>query len=124
MEASLPGIKRFCLDRPQHQTSPMLLFTRKQKDLLAKSGPKDTADSRGGIQTCPKHWIAIVLRDEHDRPVAGAEYRIRLPSGEIRRGKLNPQGYAREMEIDSPGTCRIDFPDFDYVAYVRNSTGY
>lgn len=59
-------------------------------------------------------WIAIRLVDEADpsRPVPHVRYRITLPDGAAREGRVDAAGYARVDGID-PGTCKVTFPDLD-----------
>lgn len=59
-------------------------------------------------------WIAIELVDEATppRPVAHARYRITLPGGDIREGRLDAMGLARVDGIES-GVCEVTFPDID-----------
>jgi hypothetical protein len=58
------------------------------------------------------HWIAIVLKDDHDVPVAGAAYKITLPDGKVSTGVLDADGTARLRGI-TPGSCKVTFPDID-----------
>ncbi|HEY8041319.1 MAG TPA: hypothetical protein VIF15_16040 [Polyangiaceae bacterium] len=57
-------------------------------------------------------WIEIELLDERSHPVAGEPYRIELPDGTSRTGRLDDRGTARLQHID-PGTCRVSFPERD-----------
>jgi len=63
-----------------------------------------------------KTWIEIQLIGEDDRPLPGERYRIELPDGALREGKLDSQGVARVSDIES-GDCRITFPDLDEDAW-------
>lgn len=56
-------------------------------------------------------WIEIELVDTDGRPAPGQRYRITLPDGEVREGRLDAQGLARVEGID-PGACEVTFPDF------------
>jgi hypothetical protein len=56
-----------------------------------------------------EHWIEIVLVDDEGAPVAGERYRVELPNGEIREGRLGVTGKARLSGID-PGRCKVTFP--------------
>lgn len=56
-----------------------------------------------------KTWVEFELVDEAGRPVAGEEYRIELPDGSTRRGRLGGDGRVRIDGID-PGDCTITFP--------------
>ncbi len=56
-----------------------------------------------------KDYIEIELMDEEDdEPVADREYFLYLPSGEVRRGRLDANGCAREDNIP-PGHCGVRF---------------
>ena len=72
------------------------------------------------VQPCPsrkkKTWIEIRLVGENDKPVPDVAYRIWLPDGQTRNGKLDGDGSARVDDID-PGTCMVTFPDLDMEAW-------
>lgn len=55
-------------------------------------------------------WIEVELLTREHRPVAGEKYRIVLPDGAIREGRLDAQGKTRQEGFD-PGTCHISFPE-------------
>ena len=59
------------------------------------------------------HWIEIELFDDDDEPVADEPYRLELPDGSIRTGKLDADGRAYVGDIVVPGQCRISFPEID-----------
>ncbi len=59
-----------------------------------------------------KTWIEIELVDDNGEPVAGEKYRIVLPGGTVREGRLDARGRARLDELD-PGNCEVSFPDRD-----------
>jgi hypothetical protein len=63
-------------------------------------------------------WIEIELVDEEGRPVARERYRVELPGGSIREGRLDVNGLARIDGIE-PGTCKISFPDLDARKWQR-----
>jgi uncharacterized Zn-binding protein involved in type VI secretion len=68
-----------------------------------------------------KDWIEIELLEEGDKPVANQEYRIVLPNGEIRMGRLDSNGYAKVEKIP-PGDCKIDFPGGGNSLWIRENT--
>ena len=89
---------------------------------MAKFG--SNAASPAACQPCGKnpppmenpnlHWVEIELVYEGTgKPVADEEYLVKLEDGTERRGRLNDQGFAREANIESPGSCQITFPNFD-----------
>jgi hypothetical protein len=61
-----------------------------------------------------KTWIEIVLVDDSDppQPVPFKRYRVELPDGAAREGKLDANGRAMILGID-PGTCEVSFPGID-----------
>jgi hypothetical protein len=58
-------------------------------------------------------FIELKLRDEDDKPVKNIGYRIFLPNGDIREGKLDSDGYAKEENIP-PGRVEVVFDDAPY----------
>ena len=57
-----------------------------------------------------KTWVEIELVDQDERPVAGERYRLVLPDGSTRTGKLGETGRVFVGDID-PGMCQVSFPD-------------
>lgn len=59
-------------------------------------------------------WIAIRLVDESDppKPVPFKRYRIELPDYSVREGRLDQNGQAKIVGIDS-GMCQVTFLDHD-----------
>lgn len=80
---------------------------RKEKTFKESSGEKKEEK---------KNYVAIVLKDEADAPVAGERYQITLPDGSVTSGSLDEEGRAEVRGID-PGTCKITFPDLDEGAW-------
>lgn len=64
-----------------------------------------------------KTWITIQLVGEDDMPIPGEKYRITLPDGTVREGRLDGEGLARFSDID-PGMCEVTFPELDEEAWV------
>jgi type VI secretion system secreted protein VgrG len=57
-----------------------------------------------------KHWIAIELLDDQNKPVTGEPYEIVLPDGStLASGTTDEKGRARVDYID-PGQCHVRFP--------------
>jgi len=80
-------------------SAPQYYFEVIVKNLIAHSGLLDYKD-----------WIEIELRDEENNPIANEDYLLYLPTGEIRKGKLNKDGYMKEEKIPS-GYSKIVFPN-------------
>lgn len=64
-----------------------------------------------------KDWVEIVLVDEEDQPVAGADYEITLPDGSTLTGQTGQGGRIRITDID-PGVCRFSFTRLDERAWT------
>lgn len=65
--------------------------------------PKETVD----------HWIKIELVDTDNLPVPGAAYKVALPDGAIREGRLDDQGQAYIGGLVTGGQCKVCFPQID-----------
>ena len=79
--------------------SPSYYFTIIIDGIVSRSGLLDYKD-----------YMEIELRDDEDKPVKRQPYELRLSSGEIRRGTLDDNGYAKEEKIP-PGRCHVEFVD-------------
>jgi hypothetical protein len=62
-----------------------------------------------------KDYLEIELKDEEDKPVANEEYVLYLSNGEVRKGNLDANGYAKEKNIP-PANCSVTFPNAGEVA--------
>jgi len=56
-----------------------------------------------------KDWIEIKLVDSDGYPIKNIEYELHLPDGEIKKGKLDDDGYAKVDDIP-PGKYEVRFP--------------
>ena len=56
-----------------------------------------------------KDWIEIKLTDSEGYPVKDIDYELQLPDGEIKKGKLDNDGYAK-VEYLPPGKYKVSFP--------------
>lgn len=63
-------------------------------------------------------WIEICLIGEDRKPIPGERYKIELPDGSTREGRLDDKGLARVDGID-PGSCTVTFPALDEEAWVK-----
>ena len=59
------------------------------------------------------HWIQIVLINMEDQPVPNESYKIELPDGEIREGRLDAKGRAYIGGLKVAGQCKVCFPEID-----------
>jgi hypothetical protein len=59
------------------------------------------------------HWIRIELVDTDNQPVSGEAYKVALPDGVIREGRLDDQGRAMIGGIRVGGPCKVCFPQID-----------
>jgi hypothetical protein len=59
-----------------------------------------------------KTFVEVKLVDQDGKPVPNERYRLKLPDGSVKDGRLNDSGSVRFDGID-PGNCDISFPDLD-----------
>ncbi|GBC93877.1 hypothetical protein HRbin15_02379 [bacterium HR15] len=85
--------------------------TKKKRAKPPKWTPSGTPDT-GVKRPKKKTWIEIELVDEQGNPVPNERYRLKLPDGSIREGRLDANGRARVDGIE-PGTALVCFPDLD-----------
>jgi hypothetical protein len=64
------------------------------------------------------HTVEIDLVDADGNPVPGEPYRITLPDGTERTGRLDDQGKARIAGIEQGGTCKVCFYKRDAEAWA------
>jgi hypothetical protein len=87
----------------------------------ADAGEAAYAGENGGAEEEAEEkvrtWLEIVLVGEDDQPIAGERYRVELPDGSVREGRLGSDGSASFDDID-PGRCKIGFPDLDKEAWA------
>jgi hypothetical protein len=57
-----------------------------------------------------KDWMEIELKDEEGKGFADEEYLLYLSNGEIRRGRLDNNGYKKEEKLP-PGPSNLKFPN-------------
>jgi uncharacterized Zn-binding protein involved in type VI secretion len=55
-------------------------------------------------------YMEIELKDEENNPLANEEYIIFAPNGEVRNGKLDSKGFAKEEKLPG-GICSVRFPN-------------
>lgn len=58
----------------------------------------------------PLTWVAVTVVDEEDRPLAGAQFRLRLPDASTLGGALDPDGHTRVDNI-AAGRCWLELTD-------------
>jgi uncharacterized Zn-binding protein involved in type VI secretion len=56
-----------------------------------------------------KDYIEIELKDGDGKPLGNVDYILRLSNGEVRKGKLDANGYKKEAKVP-PGKWSVDFP--------------
>lgn len=89
------------------------------------AGPQfGNKDAGSAVEPCPlakkadkPHWVEIELLGQDGSPVPLEEYRVNLPNGDVARGYLDENGRARIENIESAGTCKIQFPALDKEAW-------
>lgn len=55
-------------------------------------------------------YMELEMKDEEDNPLSDEEYIIFAPNGEVRNGKLDAKGYAKEEKLPG-GICSVRFPN-------------
>jgi len=57
-------------------------------------------------------WVSFQLVDEDGKPMGGVQYRLTLPDGGVREGKLDSGGF---LQVDgiTAGQCKLSFPDLE-----------
>jgi hypothetical protein len=97
-------------------TSRLHVCGRRPERVVVDSDVKQETEEKPPERKPPevkeKTWVEIELVDEQGEPVAGEKYRILLPDGSVREGRLDGRGRARFDGLD-PGTCEVGFPDRD-----------
>ncbi|MFC1712444.1 hypothetical protein ACFL6S_02180 [Candidatus Poribacteria bacterium] len=63
-------------------------------------------------------WIEIEVLSDEGIPAADELYQIQFPSGEIRQGRLDQNGFARIEGIE-PGICIVGFQNIDTGDWKR-----
>lgn len=88
-------------DEKKGYSAPEYYFIAKVKDSKTRSGLLEFQD-----------WIEIELKDQDDNPIGGEDYALYLSTGEIRKGKLDKNGYAKEEKVP-PGPYSLEFPNVE-----------
>ena len=78
-------------------SQPFFYFSVRIDDLMKRSG-----------LLIYKDWIELELKDEEGNPVGNKKYRVFLPNGEIKEGKLDSNGYAKVEDIP-PGNVKVTY---------------
>lgn len=78
---------------------------------------EDAAGAGAPVEAAPKPpaqatWVAIRLTDTAGDPVRQVKYKIELPDGSTKEGKLDDNGLAK-VESAQSGMCKISFPEID-----------
>jgi len=75
----------------------------------------------GQEESLANHWVEIELLAEDGTPRQGERYRLELPGGALREGRLDARGLARFDGLRE-GICHVWFPDIDGMAWNPVST--
>jgi hypothetical protein len=68
------------------------------------------------IQRCSAAWMAIELLGPDELPVGNVDYKITLPTGEVRTGRLDAQGFAYEHDVGDGSECEVEFIGYEDVS--------
>lgn len=77
----------------------------------------DGVRSRSGMLTY-KDYIEIELRDREGNPMKNEPYIVRFSNGEVREGKLDGNGCAKEQNCP-PVRHQVEFPDLPAISEVE-----
>jgi hypothetical protein len=67
----------------------------------------------GAVVECPqKTFVGIRLVDDDGNLLMEQEYKLGLPGGGVKQGKLDESAEAWAYQID-PGQCPVEFPNLD-----------
>lgn len=118
------GVKTRVADAFKRRTVVGLLVARDFLTQAPREEPDGPDKPPGGDPPPPPKktkqtsWIEVELLDEEKKPIANQLYRVEVPDGTFREGKLDAQGRVRIDNID-PGTCEIFFPDLEESKWKR-----
>jgi hypothetical protein len=103
-----PPAARGPLPRVRARLSPPLRAER----AAPEPEPAEPLAARGSEPVRELSWIEIALQNPDGSPLANEPYRIKLPDGALREGKLGANGKIRLNDIPV-GECEISFPNHD-----------
>jgi hypothetical protein len=90
--------------------------------ILAKVEPETPPETDAPAQEKETTWIEIKLLDFNDKPLAGHPYKLELPDGTVREGKVGADGLARITGID-PGQCKLTWKRQTVETYRLEEAG-
>ena len=101
------------------ETTPLQdeMAASEQKASSAAAADEDAAtageESPAAAEQAPETtWIELELLDAKGNPVPNERYKITMPDGSIKYGRLDNDAKAR-IEKLQPGSCQVTFPDRD-----------
>ncbi|MCO5169074.1 MAG: hypothetical protein M9894_22250 [Planctomycetes bacterium] len=104
-EGELDAQGRARLERLEPGTCTVELPARDQTWFQDAEGPDGKALEQDA-------WLELELLDGDGAPVPDEPYRVTLPGGEVREGRLDARGRARLGQVP-PGTCAVEWPERD-----------
>jgi hypothetical protein len=99
------------LRMPHVSVFPTVELAPRKEKAVAEEQPPGAAEQPPPSEK-KKTWVEVELVDQDGDPVPDVQYRVELPDGTTKTGKLGANGRARVSDID-PGTCKVSFPGFD-----------
>jgi uncharacterized Zn-binding protein involved in type VI secretion len=106
-----PGEKTDSRDGPGSRGRPGSQRGSTPADAEAADAGSDTAPPGTSTATT---WVGIELVDSKGKAIPNEPCEIMLPTGEVRKDKLNAQGKLRLDDI-APGTCQVVFPKLEVL---------
>lgn len=117
--AGTPGTSGIIRGNPQQSTGKSAKSQRKSETTPRQDEMQRRTDAQQEDEIVlnqdpepEKTWIEIELIDPNGQPVPHERYKLTLPDGSVKWGRLDSFGKAR-VERLQPGTCQVTFPDRD-----------
>ena len=94
-------------ENSSNENKPAAGFSSPEYYFIALYGSSNT--TRSGFLYL-EDYMEIELKDEENNPLGNEEYIIFAPNGEVRNGKLDDNGFAKEEKLPG-GICSVRFPN-------------
>lgn len=96
----------------KRETTALEDETARRADSAAEEAEEIVLNEEEQEEETEKTWIEIELVDPNGKPAANERYKLTMPDGSIKYGRLDQEGKARVEKLE-PGSCQVTFPDRD-----------